>query len=239
MHKGAPPWQVGGANEAAGMQDGHLAETPAEGAEEEEAASTKQLQPLIRSERWWSCNRRIIFLELLILLLTAIPLPSSNATHISGQFQTEDFFQFLVKFGFNKADPTRRNAFGYIYGNITSPDKYGVPLTLVVLDRSTFLEFYGNRSQRSREAACTGMFSRLQRIAYDSTCNPRAKRDFLRHVPCPVNQLCSDEDAPGNVVPGSQFTYVINLEAEPRWVHCVLSVNVIMKIELDIYFTLS
>ncbi|XP_016947783.1 uncharacterized protein LOC108023051 [Drosophila biarmipes] len=217
MHKGAPPWQVGGANEAARLLAGHLAGTPASGAEGEEAAATKHQQPLIRSERWWSCIRRLVVLTLLVLLLNAIPLPSSNATHISGQFQTEDFFQFLVKFGFNKADPTRRNAFGYIYGNITSPDKYGAPLTLVVLDRSTFLEFYGNRSQRSREAACTGMFSRLQRIAYDSTCNPRAKRDFMRHVPCPVNQLCSDEDAPANVVPGSQFTYVINLEAEPRF----------------------
>ncbi|KAH8358140.1 hypothetical protein KR084_005517, partial [Drosophila pseudotakahashii] len=213
MHKGAPPWQVGVANEASGMER-QLAGIPKERQLQEEAAA--QQQQLIRSERW-SGNRGVVFLALLTLLLAAIPLPSSHATHISGQFQTADFFQFLAKFGFNKADPTRRNAYGYIYGNITSADKYGVPLTLVVLDRSTFLEFYGNRSQRSREASCTGMFSRLQRIAYESTCNPRAKRDFLRHVPCPVGQLCSDEDAPANVVPGSQFTYVINLEAEPRF----------------------
>lgn len=159
--------------------------------------------------------RRIGFLGLLFALLF-VALPGSEATHITGQFQTADFFQFLVKFGFNKADPQRRNAYGYIFGNVTSPDKYAVPLTLVVLDRSTFVEFYANRNNRSREVACSGMFSRLQRIAYDSRCNPRAKRDFLRHVPCPKGELCSDEDAPGNVVPGSQFTYVINLEAEPR-----------------------
>ncbi|XP_017123729.2 uncharacterized protein LOC108143709 [Drosophila elegans] len=211
MHKGAPPWQVGGANEASEV-DEQL--TRGRRISDAEVAGAAPKQQLIRSK--WSTSRRMLFLGLILALIPTL-LPPVNATHIRGQFQTEDFFQFLAKFGFNKADPTRRNAFGYIYGNVTSPDKYAVPLTLVVLDRSTFLEFYGNRSQRSREAACTGMFSRLKRIAYESTCNPRAKRDFLRHVPCPAGQLCSDEDAPENVVPGSQFTYVINLEAEPRF----------------------
>ncbi|KAH8290905.1 hypothetical protein KR054_007041, partial [Drosophila jambulina] len=206
----APPWQEGqGASEA------HSAAAAVKGDCEGEEEVTRKT--LIRGDEMFA-PRRTCFLGLLLALLLLLLLPGgSEATHISGQFQTADFFQFLVKFGFNKADPQRRNAYGYIYGNVTSPDKYAAPLTLVVLDRSTFVEFYGNRNNRSREVACSGMFSRLQRIAYDSRCNPRAKRDFLRHVPCPRGELCSDEDAPGNVVPGSQFTYVINLEAEPRF----------------------
>ncbi|KAH8238706.1 hypothetical protein KR038_005922 [Drosophila bunnanda] len=207
----APPWQEGqGASEAAQSAAAAVKGSDSDGGSQEMAKKT-----LIRGDEMFA-PRRICFLGLLFALLLIL-LPGSEATHISGQFQTVDFFQFLVKFGFNKADPQRRNAYGYIYGNVTSPDKYAAPLTLVVLDRSTFVEFYGNRSNMSREVACAGMFSRLQRIAYDSRCNPRAKRDFLRHVPCPKDELCSDEDAPSNVVPGSQFTYVINLEAEPRF----------------------
>ncbi|KAH8283456.1 hypothetical protein KR018_002990 [Drosophila ironensis] len=160
--------------------------------------------------------RKMLLLGVLLVSLALAPQPpAAQATHISGRFQTADFFQLLAKFGFNKAEPQGRNPFGYIYGNISSRDGFPVPLTLAVLDRSTFGAFYGNRSRRSREAACAGMFARLQHVAYDARCNPRGKRDFLRHVPCPEGQLCSDEDAPGNVIVGSQFTYVINLEAEP------------------------
>ncbi|KAH8233401.1 hypothetical protein KR026_007718, partial [Drosophila bipectinata] len=210
MHKGAPPWQksLHNANEAAAM------EVKGRNKVVEEEAGTASTQ-LIRQEI--SGNPKRLLLLGLFLLAYTIPLPSCQATHISGRFQTADFFQFLVKFGFNKADPQRRNPYGYIYGNITSTDHYAAPLTLAVLDRSTFVDFYSNRSQRSREAACAGMFSRLQHIAYDARCNPHAKRDFLRHIPCPKGELCSDEDAPSNVIPGFQFTYVINLEAEPRF----------------------
>jgi len=156
---------------------------------------------------------------LLLLLMFSLHAAPASCTHISGEFHTADFFQFLIKFGFQKADPpTPRSveSYGYIYGNVTSQDKYSAPVTLVVLDKSTFIDFYSNRSYRNRETACSRMFSRLQRIVYDPDCNPQGKRDFLRRVPCPRGELCVDEDAPSNVIKDHQFTYVINLEAEPR-----------------------
>ncbi|ALC40969.1 CG9304 [Drosophila busckii] len=162
---------------------------------------------------------------LLVLLMLALQLQSTPATHISGEFHTADFFQFLSKFGFQKADPPTPLSgisYGYIYGNVTSQDAYSAPVTLAVLDKATFVEFYSNRSFVNRELACTRMFSHLQRIVYDPDCNPQGKRDFLRRVPCPRGQLCVDEDAPLNVIAGHQFTYVINLEAEPRFWYVAL-----------------
>lgn len=156
---------------------------------------------------------------LLLLVMLALHTAPATTTYISGEFHTADFFQFLIKFGFQKADPPSALSLesnGYIYGNITSHDAYKAPVTLVVLDKSTFVDFYSNRSYRNRERACSHMFSRLQHLVYDPDCNPTGKRDFLRRVPCPQGKLCVDEDAPSNVISDHQFTYVINLEAVPR-----------------------
>jgi len=172
------------------------------------AASLSPPTPASHSIQW-----------LLLLLMFSLHAAPANSTHISGEFHTADFFQFLIKFGFQKADPpTLRTgeSYGYIYGNVTSQDKYSAPVTLVVLDKATFIDFYSNRSYLNRELACSRMFSRLQRIVYDPDCNPQGKRDFLRRVPCSQGGLCVDEDAPSNVIANHQFTYVINLEAEPR-----------------------
>uniref|UniRef100_A0A1A9ZPJ9 HMG box domain-containing protein n=1 Tax=Glossina pallidipes TaxID=7398 RepID=A0A1A9ZPJ9_GLOPL len=64
-----------------------------------------------------------------------------------------------------------------------------------------------------REMACKRMFQRIQVLAYDVDCSSHGKRDFLRRIPCRHRHLCEDADAPGNVVPGNQFTYVIS---QPR-----------------------
>lgn len=156
---------------------------------------------------------------LLLFLMLSLHAAPGTTTYISGEFHTADFFQFLIKFGFQKADPPSARSIesnGYIYGNVTSHDTYKAPVTLVVLDKSTFVDFYSNRNYRNRELACTRMFSRLQHLVYDPDCNPQGKRDFLRRVPCPPGKLCIDEDAPSNVISDHQFTYVINLEAVPR-----------------------
>ncbi|XP_037941474.1 uncharacterized protein LOC119674408, partial [Teleopsis dalmanni] len=142
----------------------------------------------------------------------------SDGTHVQGVFNTQEFFKFIVKFGFQKAEAhSQRESFGYIYGNITSKDSFATPVTLVVLDKATFVDFYSNRTYYNRESACQHMFRRVQILAYDSACNTHAKRDFLRRVPCPQGELCVDEDAPGNVVPGNQFTYVISEVQQPRF----------------------
>lgn len=85
--------------------------------------------------------RSLIVVNLLSLL------SSSFAVTIEGQFDTSDFFLFLNKFGFLKTVKTSetKSSFGYIYGNITSSDHDDFHLTLAVLDRHHFLEFYGNR----------------------------------------------------------------------------------------------
>ncbi|XP_023173561.2 uncharacterized protein LOC111601276 [Drosophila hydei] len=228
MHKSAPPWQC----------NCTLAATTAaeEKAKHTRDAGSITTKTLIRSAMYAAslsakpaaavpppASHNIQWLVLLVML--ALHTPPASTTHISGEFHTADFFQFLIKFGFQKADlPTPRSgqSYGYIFGNVTSPDTYSAPVTLAVLDKSMFVDFYSNRSYRNRESACSRMFARLQNVVYDPDCNPQGKRDFLRRVPCPRNQLCIDEDAPSNVISGHQFTYVIDLEAEPRFWYVAL-----------------
>jgi hypothetical protein len=86
------------------------------------------------------CWRSLIVLNLLSLLSPSL------AVTIDGQFDTSDFFHFLNKFGFIKSEKTEQKAtFGYIYGNVTTNEDFRGHLTLAVLDRHHFLEFYGNR----------------------------------------------------------------------------------------------
>ena len=82
-------------------------------------------------------------------------------------------------------------------------------MTLAVLDRANFLEYYGNRSLANRQEACEKMFDKINTVAYDSNCNDDGEQDFLRGVPCPENSICIEEDNPENVVPHSQFTFRI------------------------------
>ena len=83
------------------------------------------------------------------LIVLASLLYLSTAVSIEGQFDTDDFFHFLNKFGFEKTSKTseQKSTFGYIFGNITVIHKndFAPTLTLAVLDRHHFLEFYGNR----------------------------------------------------------------------------------------------
>lgn len=149
--------------------------------------------------------------------LAVFPSPV-RAAHITGTFQPQhDFFKFVVKFGFQQTERhAQSDTFGYIYGNVTSPDAFPVPLTLAVLDRPKFLTYYGNRTIYDKTVACRIMFGDIDGSAYDAQCNPLARGDYLRRVPCAHGQLCADEDAPANVVAGSQLTYVISNLQEPR-----------------------
>lgn len=150
-----------------------------------------------------------------VLLLLCTNLVLVNSTRITGSFKTDEFFKFLIKFGFQKTDRHQKDTHGYIFGNITSKYKFPVPVTFAVLDRSHFIEYYENRTLSDKNQACRLMFNRLNATSYDYNCNTDGY-DFLRRVPCPKNELCIDEDSKWNVVKGYQFTYVIQDFRQPK-----------------------
>ncbi|CAO1343743.1 unnamed protein product [Diamesa serratosioi] len=156
-----------------------------------------------------------------LIIITTLSLLFSttcNATLIEGDFEVDDFFKFIIKFGFQKTEKnSAKDSFGYVFGNITANADWSLPVTLALLDKHHFLEYYGNRSISNRNLACKKMFSRLNATAFDSKCNVNALGDYLRRVPCKNNQLCVDEDSPANLVSESQFTYVISNLNQPRF----------------------
>lgn len=155
------------------------------------------------------------------ILITFSSSSFSECTHLKGSLQSDEFFKFLVKFGFQKTDRHQRDAtHGYIFGNITSKTDLSLaPVTFAVLDRPYFLEYYQNRVLYNKKEACRRMFDKLKTKAFDVKCNPDGN-DYLRRVPCPKGTLCSDEDTPWNVVKGHQFTYVIQDLKQPSYVIC-------------------
>lgn len=92
--------------------------------------------------------------------------------------------------------------------------------TLVVVEREHFLTLWGNRTLF--QDACTAMFSRLQKDAFDRRCNPNGTQDFLRTLPCPEGRLCEDEDTPSRVLKRSQFTYTVRDMHTPRFWYVTL-----------------
>ncbi|XP_017492375.1 PREDICTED: uncharacterized protein LOC108380515 [Rhagoletis zephyria] len=149
----------------------------------------------------------------------------SSAIHLTGTFHTGEFFKVITKFGFQKAEaPTPHGgSYGYIYGNITATDTFAHPISLVVLDKAAFVDFYSNRIFDDREKACRHMFEHLKGLIYDGVCNKQGKRDYVRRVPCNRGELCADEDTPSNVIAEKQFTYTISEVTEPRFWYVALT----------------
>lgn len=165
----------------------------------------------------WGGGLSMVGRVCLIAIVLSLVAPCST-THIKGTFRAGDFYHFLVKFGFQKTDRHQKDTRGYIFGNITTIGKqWKEPVTLAVLDRFHFLEYYENRSIFNKDLACKKMFARLNSTSYDAKCNPNG-HDFLRKVPCPQGGLCIDEDYKWNVVKGHQFTYVIQDFRQPKYV---------------------
>lgn len=155
---------------------------------------------------------QLVLISLLILHTNVYPVES---THLKGTFQTNEFFKFLVKFGFQKTDRHHKeDTYGYIFGNITSKQNVPFPVTFAVLPKPYFVEYYKNRLLYDKSLACKRMFETLSTVAFDQKCNKGGK-DFLRKIPCPANGLCADEDTPWNVIKGNQFTYVIQDLKQP------------------------
>lgn len=167
-------------------------------------------------------GNKSIFLGCLYLWFLFLQISGTHCLHLTGTWNSNDFFLFLTKFGFQKTDPKDlSNTQGYIYGNISfvQPiDEHTVKsLALVVVDSEYFLEFYGNRTLPPIKA-CPAMFHKIDTIAFDYICKQNGREDFLRKIPCPPNKLCVDEDNPSNVVPGYQFTYKVEDVQRPRYV---------------------
>ncbi|XP_037072234.1 integral membrane protein GPR180-like [Pollicipes pollicipes] len=153
-----------------------------------------------------------------LLLVLAVAAAPASALRLTGTWRTDSFFLFLAKFGFQRTrSPNRHDTEGHIFGNVTSASGAPAPALLAVLDRTFFIDYYTNRSWADRDTACRRMFAQLGRVAYDSRCFDDGEEDFLRRVPCAAGELCPDEDAPANVVPGHQFTYSIQDVHQPRF----------------------
>lgn len=158
------------------------------------------------------CKRLESCCFLILLLVNTI-----NATHLTGTFHPQQFFKFLMKFGFQKTEKhSQKESYGYIYGNITSDYNFTVPLEFAVLDKEIFTKYYGNRSIVDREEACQRMFGVFDNIAFDRDCRPAGQGDYLRRIPCPKGGLCADEDTPGNIIKENQFTFIISDLTSPR-----------------------
>lgn len=158
-------------------------------------------------------------LTLIILTLTVV-----HSLHLTGTFNNENFYLFLAKFGFQKADTKNlTSTIGYIYGSITAQN-YNISdidydMYLVIVDSQYFKNFY---SSRHKEGAgrCSAMFSVIDTIAWDRYCHLKGKEDFLRRVPCPPGEICVEEKGdPKAVIAGQQFTFHINDTYQPRWVN--------------------
>lgn len=84
-----------------------------------------------------------------VLVLVTVCVSAAFATTLEGEFDSSrNFFLFLNKFGFIKTDriADQRATFGYIFGNVSASGAVQTGgVTLAVLDRHHFLEFYGNR----------------------------------------------------------------------------------------------
>lgn len=161
------------------------------------------------------CNRNLLSKILKLLIILFLLNNFAYCVHLKGTFKSNEFFKFLVKFGFQKTNRHQREStYGYMFGNITSSDKFNVPITFAVLDKSHFLRYYQNRDKYDKSEACRRMFSKLNETAFHPKCSPHGN-DYLRRIPCPKHKLCIDEDAPFNVVKGHQFTYVLQNLRQP------------------------
>lgn len=174
----------------------------------------------------FSTNPIMSLLDAILLLALSISFPALVLPlHLTGSFDTNDFFKFITRFGIQATDTHDRLATrGYIYGNISveySPDG---PLTydkernslvmLTVMDYNYFIDYYNKRRILPRSSACPLMFEKINKVAYFFECNENGTQDFIRRVPCPTGRLCLDEES--KVIEKSQFTFQIQDLNQPR-----------------------
>lgn len=159
-------------------------------------------------------NRQFYFIALTLMIM--VLFCGVSCSHITGTWNTKEFYKFLIKFGVQKTDlHYQKETLGYIFGNITMRTNFSHPATFTALDRSNFLEYYGNRSIINKEKACKKMFRKISSVAHDVPCNNGSEEVFLRKVPCEKNKLCT-EDLHTDVINNYQFTFRVMDLKEPR-----------------------
>jgi len=162
------------------------------------------------------------------LAIAFLIISPTTALHLTGRWNSSNFFLFLGKFGFQQTTQHEKSETqGYIYGNVTvftdnvtvgGSSNLKTDVTFVVVDSEYFLYYFGNRTDKNRTSACDKMFRRIDTIAWDATCNPGGQQDFLRQVPCARGGLCEEEDDPKTVIDHFQFTYKVQDANQPRFV---------------------
>lgn len=153
-----------------------------------------------------------------ILALLFVIIPHATCIHLKGTWKTDDFFFFLIKFGFQKTDLHNPYSSGYVYGNMTSDNaKLAKFATFVMLDYESFIEYYQRRSPRDKGTACQIMFEKLAVDKCDK--QPEAKKtEYITKVPCPKGKRCANPGSEADFVYGSQFSYQVKDQLQPKYV---------------------
>ncbi|KRZ56299.1 tRNA-dihydrouridine(20a/20b) synthase [NAD(P)+]-like [Trichinella nativa] len=156
---------------------------------------------------------------------------SSNVVEtvkISGRWHHgtgDPLLTLLTGFGFQKTDPADLEATrGFIFGNIT--DGMAKPVGYLILIASDWIEEM-KTVYRSDNASCKQLMSRLSDLAFERRCFPKNGQDFFRSIPCPVGNICPDEDDRTNIISGYQLTFRIQDVIQARFwylalVNCIL-----------------
>ena len=151
-----------------------------------------------------------------------LTLKSTLSIHLTGNFKTKEFFKFLTRFGFQSTDiHNLETTKGYIYGNISSNSKANNNqrplLALTILEKIDFLDFYKKTNIKPRDYACSVMFEKFNKQAYDSTCNKNGTFDIIRKIPC--DKTCENQLEITPIIENSQFTYQISDENEAKFLY--------------------
>ncbi|KAG1653967.1 hypothetical protein GQR58_025308 [Nymphon striatum] len=147
---------------------------------------------------------------------------------VQGSISSDDFFVILAKFaGQRSVVQTNGKQSMYIFGNASLSGVTNIPndastrnkYTLVSVDRSLFLDLYGNRSTVNKDEACQKMMGRIGVSSYNAahfnSCD-HGNQDLMRSLPCDENGSCSDQPKQYPVVPDYQFTFEKE-SATPRY----------------------
>lgn len=176
----------------------------------------RRVHLMSKTTNWISYLGHMTLVIIFLLLFGAVD--EAQGLHLTGTFRNKDFFLFLTKFGFQKVDSNNiASTTGYIYGNISSRNTTaGWDMYFVVVDSQYFVQYYAHRDFDNPNR-CYAMFSKIDTIAWDRFCIPDGKEDFLRRIPCPDGELCTEElFDPSAVIKGYQFTYHIRDQNQPR-----------------------
>jgi len=171
-------------------------------------------------------NFKLISFEIFYLLLITLGIDTTHALHLTGTFNTNEYFKFITRFGIQATDSHKtKDTQGYIYGNITLVNSENLnyvdnvtrqlpPNTLIMLtllDYNYFIDYYTKRLIKPETTSCSMMFEKISKSAYFFECNEKSGGlDFIRRVPCPNSRLCVDEDDANNVMNNFQFTFRTN-----------------------------